>query len=663
MIFKSLTLHNFRVFNQTTHIDLTPKKDEFNDKPIILFGGLNGAGKTSILTAIRLALLGRRALGNAVHKKDYAAFLSEQINKKALKDNNQSQAKVTLEFTHTHQGQHNAYVIKRTWASNGDEVVTLSENGKQDKTLNSEQVQSFLHELVPPGIGDLFFFDGEKIAELAEDDTGTYLKEAVQKLLGLDVINRLGDDLDIYIKQITKDKASASTVRKIAELEEEKKQLLKQANSEREIEASIQSELAGINKQIELIEHKIESRGGAWAKTKSQEKARADELLKQQTKLNTSILNELSSEFQMALAPTAMQGLIKELESEQQIKAKRAFNEQLGQNMQGLEAALNQQFADNASDIYKEVNKYFAQLNAGAALEVLELDISDSDFAVIKAQLENANKAKQTIAELAETLEQTTTEYENLSLNIQRAPDEEELSALYTSLRELDAQKTALKTKYTNQLLKAKKVVEQALENAKRLEKLYVSQKTESSITKAVTRVDATNAALTEFANELTQLRVMQLEELFAKSYRKLARKEDLKLSAKIAPTTFDVNLVDQDGITINRKSMSAGEKQIFAFAILEALGKLSGKVLPVVVDTPLGRLDSKHRNKLIKHYFPEAGEQVILLSTDTEVDQDYFDIMANKVSHAFEIEFDQTTKCSTISEGYFWASKIKEAV
>ena len=83
--------------------------------------------------------------------------------------------------------------------------------------------------------------------------------------------------------------------------------------------------------------------------------------------------------------------------------------------------------------------------------------------------------------------------------------------------------------------------------------------------------------------------------------------------------------------------------------------GKLSGKVLPVVVDTPLGRLDSKHRNKLVKHYFPEAGEQVILLSTDTEVDEDFFSAMAHEISHAFEIEFNEQTKCSTLNEGYFW--------
>ena len=187
--------------------------------------------------------------------------------------------------------------------------------------------------------------------------------------------------------------------------------------------------------------------------------------------------------------------------------------------------------------------------------------------------------------------------------------------------------------------------------------------KTNHSADKATLRVDKSQNALAEFKEELIKLRVTQLEQLFIDAYRKLARKEDLKFSAKIDVDTFDVNLVDSAGVTINRKSLSAGEKQIFAFAILEALGKLSGRVLPVVVDTPLGRLDSIHRGKLVRNYFPEASEQVILLSTDTEVDEDFYQALASKISHAFEIEFDQKTRSSTVKEGYFWQDKIQEAV
>jgi len=666
MIFKTLSLENFRVFNGLHNIELAPRRDGLLSKPIVLFGGLNGAGKTSILTAIRLSLLGRRAIGNAVSKKDFNEYLAEQINKKAIKDNSDPVAKISLEFTHTHQGRHSAYRIVRNWSLDADETLILFKNDVCEESLTTEQVQSFLHELVPPGIGDLFFFDGEKIAELAEDDTGLYLKEAVQKLLGIDVINRLSDDLDIYIKQISQKAADTKTVKVINEFEKEKNEFLLHASKERESEDQVRRQLADLELQINEAEEKIQERGGAWAKTKNDEKNKADDLIKQTAILETKLLNELDGSFPLSLAPNAMAELINTLTKEQKTKDSQAFSNKLNESLSGLETVIKSQFSKDSDALLATISEYFNSVSAPLSGNV-KLDISNTDFNLIQGQMIDASLAKNHCNELTKKLMKTEQALEYVSLNIQRAPDEEELTNLYGHLRYLDSQKHKLKTQYGHHLVKTKSYITKALDLAKKLEKLYANQKTEASISKAVGRVDATTKVLNEFSEQLTEMRVSQLEELFVQSYRKLARKEDLKLSAKIDPTTFDVTLVDADNIAINRKSMSAGEKQIFAFAILEALGKLSGKVLPVVIDTPLGRLDSKHRDKLVKHYFPEAGEQVILLSTDTEVDEDFFGAMAHEVSHSYEIEFDEQTKCSTLTEGYFWKTDAivaqKEAV
>lgn len=665
MIFKTLSLENFRVFNGIHNIELAPRRQGILAKPVILFGGLNGAGKTSILTAIRLALLGRKAIGNAISKKEFNEYLTEQINRKAVKDETSPSAKVSLEFTHTHQGQHSIYRIERSWSVGNDETLVLFKNDIIESSLSSEQVQSFLHELVPPGIGDLFFFDGEKIAELAEDDTGSYLKDAVQKLLGIDVIHRLSDDLDIYIKQISKKVADDKVFKEIEELESIKKENLVSYERELELGDDVNKKLTSINSQVREAEQKIEDRGGAWAKTKDDEKNKASELIKQKAILETKLLGELDGSFPLSLAPNAMSELIISLTKEQEIKESLGFTNKLNENLPGLENIINTQFQDNADSMLTAVRDYFSSISAPSGEIVL--DISNSEFSIIQNQIAEALIAKTHCGELTQELSATEQALESASINIQRAPDEEELIGLYDTLRELDKEKNQLKTQYNQHLIKAKSYISKALEVAKRLEKLYTNQKTDASIEKAVKRVDATSKILEEFTDKLTNVRVRQLEDLFSQSYRKLARKEDIKLSAKIDANTFDVALVDADNIIINRKSMSAGEKQIFAFAILEALGKLSGKVLPVVVDTPLGRLDSKHRDKLVQHYFPEAGEQVILLSTDTEVDEDFFSAMSHEVSHAFEIDFDEETKCSTLSEGYFWnvntQSKQKEAV
>ena len=80
MIIKKLVLHNFRVFRGTHEIDLAPRKDNKKSKPIVLFGGLNGAGKTSILTAVRFALYGRLAFDQLVNNQDYIDQLNELIH-------------------------------------------------------------------------------------------------------------------------------------------------------------------------------------------------------------------------------------------------------------------------------------------------------------------------------------------------------------------------------------------------------------------------------------------------------------------------------------------------------------------------------------------------------------------------------------------------------
>lgn len=659
MIFKTLSLENFRVFNDIHEIELAPRKDGLLSKPVILFGGLNGAGKTSILTAIRLALLGRKAIGATLSKKDFHKYLVEQINAKAAKESENPITKVSLDFTHTHQGNHSIYRVERSWSRDTEEKLVLFKNNELEKSLTTEQVQSFLHELVPPGIGDLFFFDGEKIAELAEDDTGTYLKEAVQKLLGIDVINRLSDDLDIYIKQISQKASDTRTAKLIDELENQKKELLRSANLEREKEAQVKVELVHLERDIRSEEQKIQEKGGAWAKTKDDEKNRAGELIKRKTVLETKLLSELDGSFPISLAPKAMASLIDDLTLEQHAKDELAFQTKLSTNMEGLKTLLKSKLESGSEDILDTISDYFQSPIESKVTEI-KLDISNTDFNIIQNQITEACDAKMHCKDFTTELKETEQALESLSVNIQRAPDEVELGRFYESLRTLDKQRHELKTQYNAHLTTARSRLAKALELAKRLEKLYVSQKTEASVATAIERVDSTNRLLDEFSQKLTKIRVAKLEELFSKSYRKLARKEDLEISAQIDPLTFDVTLVDSEGLAINRKSLSAGEKQIFAFAVLEALGKLSGKVLPVIVDTPLGRLDSRHRDRLVQHYFPEAGEQVILLSTDTEVDEDFFNALSTEVSHAFEIEFDEKTRCSTLKEGYFWKTKQK---
>lgn len=663
MIFKHLLLENFRVFHGKEPIKLAPRKAGVYERPIVLFGGLNGAGKTSILTAIRLVLLGKRAVSDVISKKDYQAYLAEQINKTAIGENPKVKSSITLEFSYTHHGVHNQYKVVRSWHANSEEQLQLSVNDKPEASLSTEQVQAFLHEVVPPGIGDLFFFDGEKIAELAEDDTGRYLKEAVQRLLGIDILNRLSNDLEIYLNGLGAKAADKETLNKIKAAETEKQTVAVKCENMMQEADAVARRLTALKEEIAKKELFIQEQDGAWALDKDSAHNKASELLALKQELMAELKSEFNGSYPLALAPTAMEALFTQLRADQKIKQAKAFGRELTQHLPGLKQQLASKLSEQGTAAYDEMQRYFGTIVSTVALEVPKLDIADSDFAILEAQLAEAIEAKQRADKLEQQLAATQAELDQLSVRIERAPDADALRELYQSLRQLEKERDKVSREYIGLLIKAKELKQTEFECAKRLEKFYATLKNYHSADKAVMRVEQSQATLAEFKAELTKLRVAQLEELFIDAYRKLARKEDLKFSAKINPATFDVNLVDAAGVTINRKSLSAGEKQIFAFAILEALGKLSGRVLPVVVDTPLGRLDSVHRGKLVRNYFPEASEQVILLSTDTEVDEDFYQALAPKISHAFEIEFNQQTRCSKVKEGYFWQDKIQEAV
>ena len=102
------------------------------------------------------------------------------------------------------------------------------------------------------------------------------------------------------------------------------------------------------------------------------------------------------------------------------------------------------------------------------------------------------------------------------------------------------------------------------------------------------------------------------------------------------------------------KSDLSAGEKQLYATALLWALRSVSGRALPIIIDTPMGRLDSDHRATMLKKFFPNAAHQVILLSTDTEIDPAAFADIQHAISHTFRLEYDQATGSTQVERRYF---------
>ncbi|GAM62830.1 DNA sulfur modification protein dndD [Vibrio ishigakensis] len=669
MLITKLTLNNFRVFRGVHEIDLRPvparlSKNgpiEGTERPIILFGGLNGAGKTSILTAVRLALFGRQSFSQVLSNVEYVDALSELIHKGVGHGGVQDNASIVLEFKYSQNGEENTYKVIRSWKRGKKDNLCLEKDGIQIPELNYEQCQGFLNELIPTGIAELFFFDGEKIAELAEDESGSVLKAAVRRLLGLDIIAKLKSDLNIFLKRQGSSALSQSLKEEVNALDEQRIDHERKAEKLRDEADIVDAQIELVSRDILTLESKLSQNGGAWAKTREDEQQKVENLLRERVELEKQIRMELETNLPFLLAPKAMQRLQTQIKQEQQVKKKQNFGNELESFLETLcwkYPSFDTEMAQNAI-----ADSFRAHVGEFDSTELL-LDISDRQANTIDYQLSNLSQDSFSRFDKARIrLQKVEEEIDNASNNIARAPEQEQVQELFADVRALDRRKEKMIIEYRDLLEKAKRSLRLALRAARQIQKLHNKHKDQSNKDQNIINAQNSILLLDSFGEQLTKARVNQVENEFVQSYKKLTRKEDLQLTASINPATFDVELVDEHGIKINRKAMSAGEKQIYAISILKALGRTSGRRLPIIIDTPLGRLDSHHRGKLVENYFPTAGHQVVILSTDTEIDRNYTSLIQDDIARTYEICFDGTTKASTLKEGYFWKEPIKEAV
>ncbi|MFV0447132.1 MAG: DNA sulfur modification protein DndD [Vibrio sp.] len=670
MLITKLSLNNFRVFCGLHEIDLTPsepishisgKTVPGSERPIILFGGLNGAGKTSILTAVRLALYGRQSFGKPLHNNEYIEELSQLIHK-GNSINAPETAYVELEFTHNQAGRESLYKVTRSWKRGKSDNLTLEQDGQPLTELSYEQCQSFLNELIPNGIADLFFFDGEKIAELAEDESGTVLNTAVKRLLGLDVIAKLKSDLNIYLKKHGASLLEQSIKQQLDVLDEKRIQHERSSEKLRYEANQVLIQIEHESQHIQKLEADLSSNGGAWAQTREQEQDKIDQLLKEKVELEKHIRMEMETSLPFALAPNAMKSLLVQIEKEKAVKQRQSFTKELDGFLDRLRRDLSFRLTDSSVAMEAVTDCFNDYIKDDD--EQLLLDISERQANAIDYQInQSGNQSFQRFDDSRHRLSEVEDQLDNISQNVARAPEKEQLQDTLDKIRAKDKKKQELSNDYRVLLEDAKQELRLALETARHIQKLHDKHRDNANKNASVENAQNTILLMDKFAEQLTKARVKSLEQHFVESYKKLARKEDLQLTATINPKTFDVELVDEDGNKINRKAMSAGEKQIYAISILEALGKTSGRKLPIIIDTPLGRLDSHHRDKLVENYFPTASHQVVILSTDTEIDKDYINLIQDDIAKTYEICFDGKTKSSHLTQGYFWKNAVQEAV
>jgi len=668
MILEQLTLTDFRVFKGRHIFDLKPRVKYGKTRPIILYGGLNGAGKTTTLTAIRLALYGKQSLGKSIAKSTYDDFLRKSIHSSYNENLQTVTACVELTFSYAKMGILKHYTVKRQWMIKGKSIIenlSISEDNKELSELNAEQCQGFLNELIPIGVSDLFFFDSEKIAELAEDTGGIALGEAIKKLLGLDVLATLNADLTVLLRNESKKSAVLDVQKKIKTLETELNNITKSAHAELENYENLQATVSEATANIERLEHDLSSRGGAWAATREKELEKQAHLLAERSQIEKSLRDLIDGSFPISLAPQFAKSTLKQLLKESEQKKFSTTAELVSKHISSLDNRLkkildSQTYSKVNNSIEKEFQKIlFRKQTTNIIHDVSETILKSVESIIIDA-IDNQN-AK--VKALSKHLENINNEIDRAGLNIARAPEESLIKPIIEKINSEQSRRTNGISQQKVHIENRKRYLREAMDTTRKLGKLTDTLCSEDEQNRAILYANNAKHLLDDFSKAMAKRKIHDLETEFITSFQRLSRKEDISLRAEINPETFSVKLINRTGNEIDKDELSAGEKQIYAIAILEALARTSGRKLPIIIDTPLARLDSVHRANLIKNYFPYASHQVIILSTDTEVDEEFHDQLSSHISHAYKLNYSTEDKSTSAKEGYFWKNRNREAV
>jgi DNA sulfur modification protein DndD len=661
MKFTKLVIENYKSFQFATEIPFPVGAD---GKSIFLIGGMNGAGKTSIMEAVSFCLYGTKP-----------EVIYKNINRKELARGNTS---VSFELV-VELDDGSELIVKRSWsggvvndakAKDLEERLVVVQDGKRVSVQNKQMWQDFIRATIPPGITQFFFFDGEKIQEIAADDHSELrLKKSLEAALGIQYITKLSEDV-LYIKaeerkgfvQISDEDLEF----KESELKREKSKVSRTIQERNEVKA----ELDAFKNQHQEAKQRFQVTFNTEPETRDSIREAEKSRIQASNRLG-QVENELKTLCEGVL-PFAIAGRLfgdirKQIEAERETVQYEAIRDNAASLARKIVRVV-----EDPEPIYREKlsaekmaeleQRIFRLLQQGDSVNdsIKILNLSDRDAARVLQKMETLqNSDVFLIQPLLEEKQELAVQVRQLEAALQPGIASDSEKELFDQLQaEMESCLTQIGRK-TEQL---RLLEDEILTLEKRIrdieldvEKLYEKHHVSKEKADFIEECDAIANLLNQYTVRLRKNKVHLLQEKTFEMYRMLSSKTGLIKDILIDDKSYEIKMIDRNGHEIRKSSLAAGEKEVFALSLLWGLAQTSQLQLPILIDTPLSRLDSTHRDNIINHYFPNAGQQVIILSTDTEIDKDYYRKLQPYLSGAASLEFEPRQELTTVKQGYFW--------
>lgn len=668
MIFEYIRFNNYRPYygNQTLYFRNKDNKTSNNihKKNIVLIGGLNGHGKTSLINSIYVSLFGHRYFKN---KNEYSEYISKSVNNSYVLEGGK-EGSIELAFTDGNE----SYAIEVTFVAGYNEefrkVYQLdnSYEKKREIQMSPEEYFEFIDTRIPLDVAQFFIFDAEKIRDLVGDQDKDETIRAIQKVVSLEMYNQLLKDIDKVYNDLTKEikiKVSDKEIDKLFEQLESISQTIEDIeNKHNDVAAKL--EVVSNHEHLKQRERRIILSSNS--KTKQNLSKKIGEYQEKLNRIIKDISNSKSKHIHMMILQPYINKLKTRIRIERDIQESKLrenakfapyddfINDLLSIDISpALTAEQKRQLKLTGKNIWGKLNNIKTNI-VSEQIEILH-DLSQGDLQKLLFYPETkSTDLKHLINEKQKTqmlLDKSNEEFENAPEAVDTKKLDDEISKLNQELGSLRKQKRDYFSNLNDLRNKKFKLNNDIKEKQRNLAKL-------GPLEAKLDLLERLRNGTKEFIDQVTILKANQLKSEIETIIQQLFRKNEFK-KVEFHPQKFTLSIYNQLDQPIDLMSRSEGEKQLIALSMIWALTKVSGSYFPFVIDTPLARLDSIHRSNLVNHYFTKLSEQVIILSTDTEVTNDFYQELMPFIERQYILQFDEDTKCTTIEEGYFFEEEL----
>ena len=717
MKINKLVLKNFRSYEEETTFDFSTTKE----KNIILVGGKNGAGKSTIFEAIKLCIYGPMAYKYQGFNSSYISRIKSNINNNSLK-NDTVDAFVSIDIELSESTEKNTYTLVRQWTFKDkklDEKFLVYKNFTITP-LDKEELnyfENYITSIISPKIFEFFFFDGEHLSEFfIGKNSNTHLKQSLLSLCNFDTF-------DVLKNTIISTARSSKNANDEIELAKEnylslENQLSELNSKEETISAEfkeISNKLEDLQQQKITLEKDFRKKGGVLAEERDFLNSKTIELETKRSLINQNIKDFCNDMLPFLMVKNQITNLEKQLKTESdnllysQLKSKLntqyikslLLNKIESSSLDEIAITVSEALIDDIKpNSYEENFKMIHNLSNDESNSLYSLinNILDFDTSYIlnsfKEYRDIAHELSNIRTKLNSSLEDEAlnlyiTDIGNLSNKIGHLSESKNLlnnslDEIRLKINEVTSERDKSKSKYID-LLQSNKVVDMSANLILMLDdiiKTLTENKTKEIqdnfmyIFKKIIQKDNFidfididnnfNASL--YINKMYSS--LELENLIENiGYDEIERKfgrlfiDDLfnlynvenksELLNSIKTSTQSAFLTLRTKVDIN--GFSSGEKQIYILCLYWALLKASDIEIPFIIDTPYARIDETHRNNITSEYLSTISDQVIILSTNTEIDEKAYREIKPKLNGEYLIKYDDKNRKTIQREGYFF--------